>query len=538
MAKHVFVVGGVLSSLGKGIISSSVGLLMKKMGYKVAMQKFDPYLNVDPGTMSPFQHGEVFVTDDGAETELDLGHYERFIGIPLSKHSNATSVQVYDTVINKERKGDYLGKTVQVIPHVTGEIKNLVRKVAKDNDIVITEIGGTVGDIESLPFLEAIRQFRLEVGVENSLFIFLTYVPYLRAAGELKTKPTQHATTKLREIGIQPDILVCRSETPFNDEIRSKIALFTNVQKSRVINSYDVSTIYEVPKVLMESNLHEKICEHFHLQQNTINFKDWDQIINNIKNSKQEVTIAVCGKYVEHQDAYKSVNAALIHAAAANKLKLKIEWVDSEKNDTCDKFGDVLNNVDGILIPGGFGLRGIDGKIAIAKYARENNIPFFGICLGMQIAVIEFAQNVCKLENAYSSEFDEHCTNPVIDIMEDQKYIEMMGGSMRLGAYPCSVKKDSLAHKIYKKIDISERHRHRYEFNNKYRDVIEENGMKISGTSPDEFLVEIVEIADHPFYIGVQFHPEFKSRPDLPQPIFYNFVKKAFEQKKSKKKNK
>lgn len=532
MAKHVFVMGGVLSSLGKGIISSSIGLLMKKMGYKIVMQKFDPYLNVDPGTMSPFQHGEVFVTDDGAETDLDLGHYERFIGIPLSKNSNTTSGQVYDAVINKERKGHYLGKTVQVIPHVTGEIKNRIRNIAQDNDIVITEIGGTVGDIESLPFLEAIRQFRLEVGIENSLFVFLTYVPYLKAAAELKTKPTQHATTKLREIGIQPDILVCRSEKEFDDEICSKIALFTNVQKSRIMNSYDVDTIYEVPRVLMKSNLHEKICEHLHLQQNKIDFSDWDQIIDNIKNPIDEVTIAVCGKYVKHQDAYKSIYAALVHAAAANKLKLKIKLVDSEKNNTKEKFHDMLECVDGILIPGGFGIRGIDGKIAIAKFARENKIPFLGICLGMQIAVIEFAQNVCNLKNAYSSEFDEHCENPVISIMEDQKYIEMMGGSMRLGAYPCTILKDTFAEKIYKKNNVSERHRHRYEFNNKYRKIVEEQGMKISGTSPDNLLVEIVEIPDHPFYLAVQFHPEFKSRPDKPQEIFYAFVKKAFELKK------
>ncbi|MFC1898167.1 CTP synthase [Candidatus Cloacimonadota bacterium] len=529
MAKHVFVIGGVLSSLGKGIASSSIGLLMKKMGYNVVMQKFDPYLNVDPGTMSPFQHGEVFVTDDGAETDLDLGHYERFIGRPLTRNSNSTSGQIYDTVLKKERRGDYLGKTVQVIPHVTNEIKSLIRKIGEGQDIVITEVGGTVGDIESLPFLEAIRQFRLEVGMENSLFIFLTYVPYIRAAGELKTKPTQHATTKLREIGIQPDLLLCRSEKPFNDEIKSKIALFTNVQKSRVINAIDVSTIYEVPKVYIQANLHEKICEHFHLPQHEIDFSDWDQIIDNIKNPEKEVTIAVCGKYVEHQDAYKSVGAALIHAAASNKLKLNVRWVDSEKTLTQEKIKSMLNGVDGILVPGGFGTRGIDGKIEIAKYARENKIPFFGICLGMQIAVIEFARNMCDLEDAYSSEFNEKCNDPVIDLMQEQKYIDMMGGTMRLGAFPCHLQKGSLAHKIYGDLDISERHRHRYEFNNEYRDCVQEKGMVISGTSPDDLLVEIVEIPDHPFFIGVQYHPEFKSRPDKPQPIFKAFVKKAAE---------
>ncbi|RLC53715.1 MAG: CTP synthetase [Candidatus Cloacimonadota bacterium] len=532
MAKHIFVIGGVLSSLGKGIASSSIGLLMKKMGYNVVMQKFDPYLNVDPGTMSPFQHGEVFVTDDGAETDLDLGHYERFIGRPLSRNSNSTSGQIYDQVLRKERRGDYLGKTVQVIPHVTNEIKSLIRKIGEGQDIVITEIGGTVGDIESLPFLEAIRQFRLEVGMENSLFIFLTYVPFIKAAGELKTKPTQHATTKLREIGIQPDLLLCRSEKPFNDEIKSKIALFTNVQKSRVINAIDVSTIYEVPKIYIQANVHEKICEHFHLPQNEIDFSDWDVIINNIKNPEKDVTIAVCGKYVEHQDAYKSVGAALIHAAAANKLKLNVKWVDSEKTFTASEVKKQLEDVDGILVPGGFGVRGIDGKIAIAKYARENNIPFFGICLGMQIAVIEFARNVCNLEDAYSSEFNEKCQDPVIDLMHEQKYIDMMGGTMRLGAYPCHLKKDSLSYKIYGSAEISERHRHRYEFNNDYRDIVTEKGMLISGTSPDDLLVEVVEIPDHPFYIGVQYHPEFKSRPDKPQPIFKAFVKKAAELKK------
>ncbi|MBN1948584.1 MAG: CTP synthase [Candidatus Cloacimonetes bacterium] len=529
MAKHIFVIGGVLSSLGKGIASSSIGLLLKKMGYKVVMQKFDPYLNVDPGTMSPFQHGEVFVTDDGAETDLDLGHYERFIGIPLTRNSNSTSGQIYEKVLTKERRGDYLGKTVQVIPHVTDEIKQLIRDIAHDKDIVITEIGGTVGDIESLPFLEAIRQFRLEVGPENTLFVFLTYVPYIAAAGELKTKPTQHSTTKLREIGIQPDILLCRSEKPFNDEIRSKIALFTNVQKSRVINAIDVETIYEVPRVYMQANLHEKICEHFHLQQNRIDFSDWDRIIDNIKNPDQEVIIAVCGKYVEHQDAYKSVGAALIHAAADGRFKLNIRWVDSEKTFSQKDIEKELAGVDGILIPGGFGVRGIEGKIAIARYARENRIPYFGICLGMQIAVIEYARNICALPDAHSSEFRESSGNPVIHLMEDQKYIAKMGGTMRLGAYPCQLKQDSLAWRIYRKELISERHRHRYEVNNSYRDILEKNGMKISGLSPDNILVEIVEIPDHPFFIGVQFHPEFKSRPDCVQPIFREFVKTAAE---------
>jgi CTP synthase len=522
LAKHIFVIGGVLSSLGKGIASSSIGLLLKKMGYKVVMQKFDPYLNVDPGTMSPFQHGEVFVTDDGAETDLDLGNYERFIGNPLNKKSNSTSGQIYDTVLKKERHGDYLGKTVQVIPHITDEIKKLITDIGQDCDIVMTEIGGTVGDIESLPFLEAVRQFRMDVGLENCLFIFLTYVPYIKAAGELKTKPTQHATTKLREIGIQPDLLICRSEMPLNEEIEAKISLFTNVQRSRVINAYDVSTIYEVPKVLMKAKIHERICEHLHLRQKNIDFSDWDKIIDNIKNSTDEVEIAVCGKYTEHQDAYKSVGAALTHAAAANRLKLKVKWVDSEKISSKNDIEKQMADVDGILVPGGFGIRGIDGKIAIAGFARENKIPFFGICLGMKIAVIEFTQNVCGLKDSYSSEFIEDCEHPVIHLMEDQKYLEKMGGTMRLGAQPCVLKNGTLAKNIYKKNEISERHRHRYEFNNKYRDIITKNGMQIAGTSPDDLLVEIIEIQEHPFFIAVQYHPEFKSRPDNPHPIFWN----------------
>ncbi|MDY6915412.1 MAG: CTP synthase [Candidatus Cloacimonadota bacterium] len=534
MAKHIFVIGGVLSSLGKGIASASIGLLLKKMGYEVMMQKLDPYLNVDPGTMSPFQHGEVFVTDDGAETDLDLGHYERFVGKPLNKNSNSTSGQIYDTVLKKERRGDYLGKTVQVIPHVTNEIKRLIRKLDKDNDFVITEIGGTVGDIESHPFLEAIRQFRMESGKENSMFIFLTYVPLIRAAGELKTKPTQHATYKLREIGIQPDILLCRSEEYFSDDIRDKIALFTNVDKEHVINAVDVPCIYEVPKVFIQSNLPALICKHFNVCCYDIDFSDWNKLIENIINPGEKVKIAVCGKYVAHQDAYKSVGEALIHAAAHQNMELQIKWVDSEKNHSDNSIKKQLADVDGILVPGGFGVRGIEGKITIARYARKNKIPFFGICLGMQIAVIEFAQNVCKLENAYSTEFDEACKNPVIDLMNDQRYIDMMGGSMRLGAFPCKLKENSIAASVYKKTNISERHRHRYEFNNDYREILEKNGMQISGTSPDDLLVEIVEIKDHPFYLAVQFHPEFKSRPDLPHPIFSEFIRASVKNRKKK----
>ncbi len=528
MAKHIFVIGGVLSSLGKGIASASIGFMLKRMGYKVAMQKLDPYLNVDPGTMSPFQHGEVFVTDDGAETDLDLGHYERFIGDPTSKDSNATSGVIYERVIQKERKGEYLGKTVQVIPHVTNEIKMLIKRMGENNDIVITEIGGTVGDIESLPFLEAVRQYRLEVGIENSIFIFLSYVPYIKSAGELKTKPTQHSAYKLREIGIQPDIILCRSELPFEDEVKQKIAMFTNVAQNCVINAIDVESVYECPIKYYESNLQKIICKHFQIEEKPIDFTEWNSFLSRTKNPQDgAVNIALCGKYVEHKDAYKSVVESLIHAAAWNNVKLNIKWIDSEKSYNSSEYQTLLGDVHGVLVPGGFGIRGINGKIEIAKYARTHKIPYFGICLGMQVAVIEFAQNVCNIPDAYSSEFDEHSKDPVIDLMLDQKYINALGGTMRLGAYPCTIKEGTLAYQIYQNTKISERHRHRYEFNNKYRELIQEKGMIISGTSPDDLLVEIIEIPDHPFFIGVQFHPEFKSRPDVPQPVFRDFISAA-----------
>lgn len=534
MAKHIFVIGGVLSSLGKGIASASIGFLLKRMGYSVGMQKLDPYLNVDPGTMSPFQHGEVFVTEDGGETDLDLGHYERFIGQSTSKHSNATSGVIYERVIQKERKGEYLGKTVQVIPHVTNEIKLQIKKLTNDYDIVITEIGGTVGDIESLPFLEAIRQYRLEIGAENCMFIFLTYVPFMKAAGELKTKPTQHAAYKLREIGIQPDIILCRTEVSFDEDITNKIALFTNVPKTHVKQAIDANSVYEIPMNFFKEDIHSLICNQFKLEKKEIDFSVWNEFVYNLKNPTGEVRIALCGKYVEHQDAYKSIEESLIHASVWNKVKLNLIHFDSEKDYSTDDYKNILGNVDGILVPGGFGVRGIKGKINIAKFARENNIPFFGICLGMQVAVIEFSKNVCNLEDVFSSEFDENCKNPVIDLMLEQKYINSLGGTMRLGAYPCKLKDGSLAHKIYANTEISERHRHRYEFNNKYRTLIEEKGMLISGTSPDDLLVEIVEIPEHPFYIGVQFHPEFKSRPDLPHPIFCNFISAAISNKNTK----
>lgn len=532
MSKNIFVIGGVLSSLGKGIAASSIGFLLKRMGFSVGMQKLDPYINVDPGTMSPFQHGEVFVTDDGYEADLDLGHYERFIGEPTSRNSNATTGQIYERVIQKERAGEYLGKTVQVIPHITDEIKSLIKSMNSDYDFVITEIGGTVGDIESLPFIEALRQFRLEKGFSNSMFVFLTYVPYVKAAGELKTKPTQHSVNKLREIGIQPDLLLCRSEEKLDEDTINKIALFTNVSPKKVINAIDLPTIYEVPINFYNAGLHERVLDHFQIStaDTRIDFKGWNELINNIKNPSQEVNIAVCGKYVEHKDAYKSVDSALIHAAAANKVKLNINWVDSEAIESIEQAKKELESSDAILVPGGFGTRGIEGKVLIAQYARENNVPYFGICLGMQIAVIEFMRNVCGLEGANSGEFTPDNKYKVIDLMEEQKkFMKNLGGTMRLGAYDCKLVDETLAKNIYADELISERHRHRYEFNNEYRTKAEENGMKISGTSPDNMLVEIVEIPNHRFYIGVQYHPEFKSRPTNAHPIFREFVKAALK---------
>lgn len=532
MAKNIFIIGGVVSSLGKGIAASAIGMLLKKMNYKIGMLKLDPYLNVDPGTMSPFQHGEVFVTDDGAETDLDLGHYERFVGESMSKNSNATAGQIYEQVIRKERDGEYLGKTVQVIPHVTNEIKQLISNLNEENDIVITEIGGTVGDIESLPFLEAIRQYRMSAGSRNTLFVFLTYVPFIKSAGELKTKPTQHSAYKLREIGIQPDILICRSDKPFGEDIASKISLFTNVPQDRVFNAVNVSYIHEVPLNFYKERLHSAICQHLELEEREIDLADWTELVLNQKNPQTEVKIALCGKYVDHQDAYKSVWQALIHAAAYHRTRLHLKMIDTEKVCSEEEVARELHDVEGILIPGGFGVRGINGKIEIVRYARENNIPFFGICLGMQVAVIEYALNVCKLEGAYSSEFDPDCKHPIIDLMYEQKYVERVGGSMRLGSYPCMIKKGTLAERIYRELEISERHRHRYEFNNKYRELLTEKRMIVSGSYLDNLLVEIVELSDHPFFIAVQFHPEFKSRPAKPHPIFRDFIKAALETRK------
>jgi CTP synthase len=534
MAKYIFVMGGVLSSLGKGIASASIGMLLKRMGYSVGMQKLDPYLNVDPGTMSPFQHGEVFVTDDGAETDLDLGHYERFLDQSLDKYSSSSAGQVYETVLMKERRGDYLGKTVQVIPHVTNEIKERIMKHDKLYDIILTEIGGTVGDIESLPFLESVRQFRLDVGIKNSLFILLTYVPYIKSAGELKTKPSQHSAYKLREIGIQPDILLCRSEKPFDEDIYNKIALFTNVPRDHVFNAVDVKSVYEVPIMFLGQGVPGVICKHFHIAKPKPKLNDWKQFNYNLAHPKHEVTIAVCGKYVKHQDAYKSVEESLIHAAAFHRQKLKIKWVDSEDTVSTSNISKELKDVDGVLIPGGFGVRGIEGKIAITQHARENHIPFFGICLGMQVASIEWGRHMCGLDGANSTEFDPDTKHPVIAMMEDQQYIQKMGGTMRLGAFPCTIAPTTLAETIYGRIHITERHRHRYEVNNKYRDILTGKGMVICGLSPDGFLVEMIELPSHPFFIGVQFHPEFKSRPTNPQPIFSAFVKAASDYNRSR----
>ena len=531
MTKYIFVMGGVLSSLGKGVAAASIGLLLKEMGYDVGLQKMDPYLNVDPGTMSPYQHGEVFVTDDGAETDLDLGHYERYIDVSLTKLSSTSAGQIYETVIQKERRGDYLGKTVQVIPHITNEIMARYKKMGDRYDVVITEIGGTVGDIESLPFLEAVRQFRMDVGIENSLFVLLTYVPYIASAGELKTKPTQHCVIKLREIGIQPDILLCRSEKPFSQDIIKKISLFTNVEAKSVINAIDVKSVYSVPRNYYTEGLHKTICNHLRIEPKEINFSEWDDFNERILNPKEIVRIAICGKYVKHQDAYKSIDQALSHAGALFNVKVDIKWVDSEKAVSSEIIEEDLHDVHAVLIPGGFGIRGIEGKIGFVQYARENNIPFFGICLGMQVAVIEFARNVCEIGDAYSSEFDSGCENPVIHLMQDQHYIDKMGGTMRLGSFPCKITEGSLANDIYQQTSIDERHRHRFEFNNEYRQVMIENGLVISGTSPDDMLVEIIEYPKNDFFFAVQFHPEFKSRPIKPHAIFKSFVEAALAHK-------
>jgi CTP synthase len=525
--KYIFVTGGVVSSLGKGIAAASIGRLLKERGLRVTLQKFDPYINVDPGTLSPFQHGEVFVTDDGAETDLDLGHYERFIDASLSQANNITTGRVYQNVISKERRGDYLGSTVQVIPHITDEIKAAIRRLAPDHDVVITEIGGTVGDIESLPFLEAIRQFRVDVGRENAVFVHLTLVPYITAAGELKTKPTQHSVRELMEIGIQPDVVVCRTEHPLSEEIRKKISLFTNVALDGVIEALDVETIYQVPMQLSEQKLDEVILKRLGVETSEPDLTAWTNIVQRVKSpTAGEVRIAVVGKYTALVDSYKSIQEALIHGGIANDVKVRIDWLSSEQFEQ-GRGVELLEDYHGLLIPGGFGPRGVEGMLQAIRWARENELPFFGICLGLQCAVVEFARNVCGLEESHSSEFEEDVSDPVICLLDTQLQVTTKGGTMRLGAYPCSLKEDSRAREIYGVAEVSERHRHRFEVNNHYRDMLEAQGMTISGTSPDGGLVEMIEITDHPWFVAGQFHPELKSRPTRPHPLFDSFVRAA-----------
>ncbi|OIO39417.1 MAG: CTP synthase [Candidatus Omnitrophica bacterium CG1_02_49_16] len=535
MAKYIFVTGGVVSSLGKGIVSASVGKLLESRGLRVIMMKCDPYLNVDPGTMSPYQHGEVYVTEDGAETDLDLGHYERFTNVEPTKLNNVTTGKIYFSVITKERHGDYLGATVQVVPHITDEIKAAIKNVTnnKSADVVICEIGGTVGDIESLPFLEAIRQFRQDVGRENAINIHLTLIPYIRVADEIKTKPTQHSVGKMREIGIQPDILMCRTEKRLSKEVREKIALFCNVEAEQVIQALDVGEIYEVPLALKEEGLDTLIVRLLKLncEDGDVKLKVWKtSVVDKVLNPSHHVVIGFVGKYIELQDAYKSVFEALKHGGIANDAKVEIRKVDAEDLvvQGSEKY---LKDVNGILVPGGFGDRGIEGKIKAVKYARENKIPFFGICLGMQCAVIEFSRNVCGMNRANSTEFNKTTPFPVISLLEEQKRVHDMGGTMRLGSYACAVKKGTRTHKAYGKDVIHERHRHRYEFNNKYKVKMETNGLIVSGTSPNGRLVEIIELVDHPWFVACQFHPEFKSKPDQAHPLFREFVNAALAQK-------
>ena len=521
--------GGVVSSLGKGISSASIGLLLKLRGLRVTIQKFDPYLNVDPGTMNPFQHGEVYVTDDGAETDLDLGHYERFLDITTSKKNNSTTGQIYHEVISKERRGDYLGATVQVIPHITDEIKKRFEAlgVTGEYDVIITEVGGTVGDIESQPFLEAMRQFMFKVGPKNALAIHVTLVPYISSAGEIKTKPTQHSVKSLLELGIQPDMLICRSDRPLSNEVREKIALFTNVESESVIDGRDAPTIYEVPLIFAEQEVDELVLEKLDLTCPRPNLREWKRIVDRIKNPAGAVSIGVCGKYTDHQDAYKSIAEAFIHAGAANNVKVNLKWIRAEdiERDGAELH---LQGVSGLLVAPGFGERGIEGKIIAIKHVRQNNIPFLGICLGLQCAVIEFARNVCGLEHANSTEFKQTDQN-VIDLMLEQKKVKEYGGTMRLGAYPCKVEKNTRAYKAYKSELIHERHRHRYEVNDAFKSQLQEKGMIFSGICPDNGLVEIMELPDHPWFVGGQFHPELKSRLTNPHPLFRDFVKAAME---------
>lgn len=530
MTKFIFVTGGVVSGLGKGITAASLGRLLKARGLKVIAQKLDPYINVDPGTMSPYQHGEVFVTEDGAETDLDLGHYERFIDENLNKYSNLTTGKVYWNVLNKERKGEYLGETVQVIPHITNEIKNFIYSVGQKSnaDVVITEIGGTVGDIESQPFMEAIRQVSLEVGRDNCLFIHVTLVPYIKSSGEHKSKPTQHSVKELQSLGIMPNIIVTRSEEPIDDSIKQKISLFCNVKKDCVIENKTIDILYEVPIMLEEQGFCEIVCRELNLKYDKCDLTEWKEMIERVKNINKNITIALVGKYIKLHDAYLSVVEALSHAGYENGTNIKIKWVDAEQV-TYKSAEEILKDCDGILVPGGFGDRGIEGMICAANYARVNNVPYLGICLGMQIAVIEFARNVLELDRATSTEFDKFTKYPVIDLMIDQYGNIPLGGTMRLGAYPCKIKENTIMAKSYGELNISERHRHRYEFNNKYRQDFINAGMIIGGTSPDETLVEAVEVQSNDFFVGVQYHPEFKSRPNRANPIIKEFIKVAVE---------
>ncbi len=526
--KYVFVTGGVVSGLGKGITAASLGRLLKERGCKVTNQKLDPYLNVDPGTMSPYQHGEVFVTDDGAETDLDLGHYERFVDENLTVNSSITSGKIYWNVLNKERHGDFLGGTVQIIPHITNEIKDRIRSVAGTADVVITEIGGTVGDIESQPFLEAIRQFSLEIGFENCIFIHVTLVPYITGSEELKSKPTQHSVKELLSLGIRPNIIVCRSERPLPDEMRKKISLFCNVREKDIIQNLTADTLYGVPLMLEREGLADVVCEHLGLATEKPALTEWRALVDLIKEATNYVNIAIVGKYVELHDAYLSVVESLNHAGYPYHAKINILWVNSEELDE-DNADAVLSKADGVVVPGGFGCRGIIGKITAAKYCRENKVPYFGICLGMQMAAVEFARNVLSLPDCNSEEFDEHSENPIIHIMPSQLGVVDKGGTMRLGLYPCNFTEGSKMREYYGVDHVSERHRHRFEFNNAYREAFEKNGMKIGGLSPDGKLVEIIELSDHPWFIGVQFHPEFKSRPNRPHPLFKSFIGAACE---------
>ncbi len=534
--KYVFVTGGVVSSLGKGIAAASIGNLLESRGLRVTLQKFDPYLNVDPGTMSPFQHGEVFVTDDGAETDLDLGHYERFTHAALTQDNNCTSGRIYERILSKERRGDYLGKTVQVIPHVTNEIKDTIRKISHDVDVVIVEIGGTIGDIESLPFLEAIRQMRHEVGRENCIFVHVTLVPWIAAAGELKTKPTQHSVKELRAIGIQPDLLLCRTETGLSRELKEKIALFCDVSKEAVIAASDVDSVYQVPVNFAEQGVDEIILRALAIKAGPRNLRPWEQMLERMRHPQSDVVIGIVGKYVDYEDSYKSLKEALLHGGLAHHLQTRVRWIEAESINAAEAERQ-LGELDGILVPGGFGERGIEGMIEAIRYARENQVPYFGICLGMQTMVIEFVRHVCGIPDAHSTEFAPDTPNRVFFKLRELKGVEDLGGTMRLGAWPCRLVPGSVAHKAYGRDEISERHRHRFEFNREFEAAICEHGMRISGETPKEGYVEICELPEHPWYLGCQFHPEFKSKPLEPQPLFSAFVAASFENRKKRLRN-